>query len=261
MKRIVSKTFWRGALGIAVFLVLWEGFAHSGLFSTALTPPIEAVARVLGRMVIDGSLLENAAYTLARMFFGLGISFAVALPVGIMMARSMVAEHIVLPVLSVLLPIPSLAWVPLFVLWFGIGDITTILVVIYASFIPLTLNVWTGVRAVNPLWLRAAIVMGADRAFLLRKVVLPGALPYVVTGLRLGFGRAWIGVIGGELLASPRYGLGQIIFDAKEYLDAGTMLATLAVIGTLGILFERFVFQAIEAATVRKWGMVGETGR
>jgi NitT/TauT family transport system permease protein len=256
MRRSPSKAFWRGALGIAVVLAVWEGFAHSGLFSTALTPPLERIARVLGRMLIDGTLAENAVYTLARMFFGLGLSFAVALPLGVAMARSMVAERIVMPVLSVLLPIPSLAWVPLFVLWFGIGDATTIVVVIYASFIPLTLNIWTGVRAVNPLWLRAAMVMGADRGFLLRKVVWPGALPYVITGLRLGFGRAWIGVIGGELLASPRYGLGQIIFDAKEYLEAGTMLATLVVIGLLGILFERFVFQTIETATIRKWGMV-----
>lgn len=256
MTRGPSKAFWRGAAGVATLLAVWEAFAHSGLFSTALTPPLETIGRVHGRMLLDGILAENAAYTLGRVFFGLGLSFAIALPVGIMTARSMVAERIVMPVLSVLLPIPSLAWVPLFVLWFGIGDATTILVVIYASIIPLTLNIWTGVRAVNPLWLSAAIVMGAGRMFLLRKVVWPGALPYVLTGLRLGFGRAWIGVIGGELLASPRYGLGQIIFDAKEYLDAGTMLATLAVIGAIGIVFERFVFQAIEAATIRRWGMV-----
>jgi ABC-type nitrate/sulfonate/bicarbonate transport system permease component len=156
----------------------------------------------------------------------------------------------------VLLPIPSLAWVPLFILWFGIGNLATILVVIYASIFPLVYSVWTGVRAVNPLWLRAATVMGADETMLFRKVIWPGALPYIITGLRLSFGRAFIGVIGGELLASPKLGLGEIIFTAAEFLDAGTMLATLVGIGVIGVIFERFVFQALEQATVRRWGMV-----
>lgn len=250
--------FARGMAGVAVLLAIWEGFARSGMFSTAMTPPLEAVGSVIWAMLADGSFIKNALATLVRVFIGLGISFAVAVPLGVMMARSWVAERIFLPVLSVLLPIPSLAWVPLFILWFGIGNLATILVVIYASIFPLVYSVWTGVRAVNPLWLRAATVMGADEATLFRKVIWPGSLPYVITGLRLAFGRAWIGVIGGELLASPKLGLGEIIFTAAEFLDAGVMLATLVGIGVIGVVFERFVFQTLEHATVRRWGMVSE---
>ena len=250
--------FARGMAGVAVLLAIWEGFARSGMFSTAMTPPLEAVGSVIWTMLADGSFIKNALATLVRVFIGLGISFAVAVPLGVMMARSWVAERIFLPVLSVLLPIPSLAWVPLFILWFGIGNLATILVVIYASIFPLVYSVWTGVRAVNPLWLRAATVMGADEATLFRKVIWPGSLPYVITGLRLAFGRAWIGVIGGELLASPKLGLGEIIFTAAEFLDAGVMLATLVGIGVIGVVFERFVFQTLEHATVRRWGMVSE---
>ena len=179
----------RGAAGVAVLLAVWEAFARSGMFSTAMTPPIESVGRVLWAMLADGTFFKNALATLARVFIGLGISFAIAVPLGVMMARSWVAERIFLPVLSVLLPIPSLAWVPLFILWFGIGNLATILVVIYASIFPLVYSVWTGVRAVNPLWLRAATVMGADETTLFRKVIWPGALPYILTGLRLSFGR------------------------------------------------------------------------
>lgn len=250
--------FARGMVGVAVLLAIWEGFARSGMFSTAMTPPLEAVGSVIWAMLADGSFIKNALATLVRVFIGLGISFAVAVPLGVMMARSWVAERIFLPVLSVLLPIPSLAWVPLFILWFGIGNLATILVVIYASIFPLVYSVWTGVRAVNPLWLRAATVKGADEATLFRKVIWPGSLPYVITGLRLAFGRAWIGVIGGELLASPKLGLGEIIFTAAEFLDAGVMLATLVGIGVIGVVFERFVFQTLEHATVRRWGMVSE---
>jgi NitT/TauT family transport system permease protein len=248
--------FARGVAGIVVLLAVWEGFARSGMFSTAMTPPLESVARIMWRMLADGSLIENALATLLRVFIGLSISFAIAVPIGVLMARYWAAERIFLPVLSVLLPIPSLAWVPLFVLWFGIGDFATILVVVYAASFPMVYSVWSGVRAVNPLWLRAATVMGADEATLFRKVIWPGSLPYIITGLRLSFGRAWIGVIGGELLASPQLGLGEIIFNAKEFLDTGVMLSTLVGIGTIGIFFERFVFQALESITVRRWGMV-----
>jgi NitT/TauT family transport system permease protein len=248
--------FVRGLAGIMALLAVWEAFARSGIFSTAMTPPVEAVAAVMWRMIADGSLIENAAATLVRVFVGLSISFVIAVPVGALMARYWVAERIFLPVLSVLLPIPSLAWVPLFILWFGIGNFATILVVVYAALFPMVYSVWSGARAINPLWLRVATVMGADEATLFRKVIWPGSLPYIITGLRLSFGRAWIGVIGGELLASPKLGLGEIIFNAKEFLDAGVMLSTLVGIGAIGVLFERLIFQTLEGATVRRWGMV-----
>lgn len=246
----------RGALGVTVLLVVWQEFALSGKFSTALTPPLQKIGGVFFRMVLDGSLLENGAVTLLRVAIGLAISFAIAAPVGVLMARSAVAERIFLPVFSILLPIPSLAWVPLFVLWFGIGNFATILVVVYAGVFPLAFNIWSGVRAVNPIWVRAATVMGANGPVLFRKVIWPGAMPYLITGLRLSFGRAWIGVIGGELLASPKMGLGQIIFDAREFLDTSVMLSTLIAIGLLGLIFERLVFQKLEDATIRKWGMI-----
>jgi MFS family permease len=104
------------------------------------------------------------------------------------------------PLLSVLMPIPSLAWVPLFVLWLGIGNSSTILVVIYASVFTLTYNTWTGARAINQIWTKSAFVMGANSRQLLWHVMLPGTMPYVISGLRIAFGRAWIAVIGGELL-------------------------------------------------------------
>jgi len=170
-------------------------------------------------------------------------------------------ERFFLPLVSVLMPIPSLAWVPLFILWFGIGEVSTTLVVTYAATFPVIYNVWTGVRAVNPLWVRAAAVMGAGQRQLCRKVVLPGAFPYVLIGVRLAFGRAWIAVIGGEFLASPVWGLGRVIFDAKEFLNSEVMMASLIAIGAIGLVFERVVFQVLEQRTVARWGMVAMARR
>ena len=136
------------------------------------------------------------------------------------------------------------------------GNATAIGVVLYAASFPILLNVWAGVRAVNPLWVRAAGSMGAGGTALFWKVIVPGASPFIITGLRQSFVRAWIAVVGAELLAASDWGLGWVIFDAKEFLQADRMLASLAVIGLIGLAFERLVFGALERATVQRWGMV-----
>jgi NitT/TauT family transport system permease protein len=254
-RRNASASLLRGVAGIIACAAVWEIFARSGMYSTSLTPPLATIFATLFRMTADGTLLINAAYTLGRVAFGMAVAFVIAVPLGLLMGRSRFAERFFLPIVSVLLPIPSLAWVPLFTLWFGIGGTATICVVVYAAFFPLLYNIWAGVRSVNPLWLRAAQVMGAGRWSTFRDVIWPGSLHYTLTGVRLSLGRAWIGVIGGELLASPLYGLGQVIFNAKEFLNAGVMLAVLLLIGAIGVLFERYVFHTLEEATVRKWGM------
>lgn len=258
---LLSRSFWRGIAGLVLLVLLWEVFARSGLFTQALTPPLMSIAKVAWRMTLDGSMLENAAYTLTRVLAGLLLACLVGIPIGILMGRFRAVERFFLPLVSVLMPIPSLAWVPLFILWFGIGEVTTLLVVGYAATFPIIYNVWTGVRAVNPLWVRSALAMGAGQRQLFRGVVLPGASPYVFTGIRLAFGRAWIAVIGGEMLANPAAGLGRAIFDAREFLDSEVMLASIIAIGVVGIAFERLVFQLVENRTVARWGMVAAAGR
>jgi len=158
-----------------------------------------------------------------------------------------------------MMPIPSFALVPLFMLWFGIGNLTTILIVFYAATFPMIFNTWSGVRSVNPIWLRAAGAMGADEHRLFWKVIIPGASPFIITGMRQAFLRAWIAVVGAEMIAASDWGLGWVIFDAKEFLNTDTMLASLIVIGIIGFVFERFVFGSLERTTVMRWGMVRAT--
>jgi NitT/TauT family transport system permease protein len=102
--------------------------------------------------------------------------------------------------------------------------------------------------------------MGADGRSLFRKVVLPGSLPFVIAGFRQAFARSWIAVVGGEMIAATSWGLGWVIFDSKEFLNADVMLATLFVIGVVGLGFERLVFLALERRTVGRWGMLRTTG-
>ena len=251
----------RGTLGILAFLAIYEAFARSGMFSTAITPPLETIGAAFVSSLAGGYIFEQAGATLLRVAIGMALALCIAVPLGMLMGRHRLAERALAPLVSILMPIPSLAWVPLIVLWFGIGNTATILVVVYAATFPLLFNVWTGVRTVNQVWIRAAVVMGASRACVFRQVVLPAALPFVITGTRLAFGRAWIAVIGGELLASPQTGLGKVIFDANEYLNADVMLSALLVIGAIGLFFERMVFHRLERATVERWGMTAQTRR
>ncbi len=250
------RSFQRAAITLLIAAALYETVARSGYFAAALLPTLPTVGHTLWGMLMDGSMLRHALYTLYRVMFGLGLAIAVGLPLGIMMGRVPAVEHFFLPLVSVLMPIPSLAWVPVFILWFGIGNLTTILIVFYAATFPMLLNAWSGVRSVNPLWTRAAGAMGASGRSLFWKVIIPGASPFIITGFRQAFQRSWIAVVGAEMIAASAWGLGWVIFDAKEFLNADVMLASLAVIGCIGFVFERLVFGALERATVLRWGMM-----
>jgi NitT/TauT family transport system permease protein len=245
----------RGAITIIAVLALYQAVARSGHFAPALMPPLGAVARTLWDSLIDGTMIEHSAFTLYRVLCGFALAVFIGLPLGVLMGRFRAVENFVLPLASALMPIPSLAWIPVLILWFGLGNPVTILVVFYAALFPMLLNTWSGVRAVNPLWLRAAGAMGANEHALFWKVIIPGASPFIIAGLRQSFLRAWVAVIGAEMLAASDWGLGWVIFDAKEFLNTDVMLSSLVVIGFIGFVSERFVFGSIERATIYRWGM------
>ena len=251
-----ARTMTRGGVTLLVAAALYEILARSGIFPSALLPTIPTIGRTLFDMLADGTMFRHVAYTLYRVLLGFGLAVAVSIPLGILMARFRPVERFFLPLVNALMPIPSFALVPVFMLWFGIGNLTTILIVFYAASFPMLLNAWSGVRSVNPLWLRAAGAMGANERALFWNVMLPGASPFIITGLRQAFVRAWIAVVGAEMIAASDWGLGWVIFDAKEFLNADVMLASLAVIGLIGVAFERLVFGSLETATTVRWGMM-----
>jgi ABC-type nitrate/sulfonate/bicarbonate transport system permease component len=251
-----TRSMLRAAATLFAAATTYQLVAQSGAFPKALLPTLPQIGGRLADMIADGSMFWHAGYTLYRMFTGFALAIVAGLPLGILMGRFRPIENFVLPLMSALMPIPSLAWVPVFILWFGLGNTVSILIVFYAAMFPMVLNAWTGVRSVNQLWLRAAGAMGADENALFWKVILPGASPFIITGLRQAFLRSWIAVVGAEMIAASDWGLGWVIYDAKEFLNADVMLAALAVIGLIGFAFERLVFGSLERATVVRWGMV-----
>jgi NitT/TauT family transport system permease protein len=235
---------------------IWEIVAWSGAFPPRLFPSLETVAATLWRLTIEGILPHHAAETLVRLAAGFAIAALAGVAIGIAMGRSRRAEDLLLPLVSIGAPIPGLAYAPLFLLWFGLGDTGSIVLVAFVAAFPIIQNSWTGVKAVKEIWIRAAQTMGADGRRLFRHVILPGALPYILTGMRLGLAQAWRILVAVEMLAAVQWGLGWLIFGAREFLNTDAMLAGIAVIGAIGLGLEKLVFQPIERYTVVRWGMM-----
>jgi NitT/TauT family transport system permease protein len=246
----------RTAFPFLVVGAAWETVAHLGLFPAQFFPSLEAIAAVFARLTLNGVLPHHAFDTLLRLTAGFAIAALLGVSAGVLMGRSRRAEDILLPLVSIGAPIPGLAYAPLFLLWFGTGNVPAVLLVAFVSTFPIIYNSWTGVKAVKEIWLRSAQAMGADRRRLFRHVILPGALPYILTGLRLGLAQAWRILVAVEMLAAVPWGLGWLIFGAQEFLNTDVMLAGIAVIALIGLSLEKLVFQPLETFTVVRWGMM-----
>jgi NitT/TauT family transport system permease protein len=235
---------------------LWEIIAHLGLFPVRLFPPLEDIVGTFVQLAASGILIHHAVDTVIRLLAGFALAAVAGVAIGIAMGRSRLAEDVFVPLVSIGAPIPGLAYAPLFLLWFGLGNLSAVLLVGFVSAFPIIINTWSGVKAVKEIWVRAAQAMGADRRRLFRHVIVPGALPYILTGLRLGLAQAWRTLVGVEMLASVPWGLGWMIFGAREFLNTDVMLSGVFVIGVLGLTLEKLVFQRLERFTVQRWGMM-----
>jgi NitT/TauT family transport system permease protein len=250
------RSFVRNAFPFVVVGTIWEIVARSGMFPRKLFPPLGDIATAFWQLTVSGILPHHAVETILRLLAGFAIAAAIGVLIGIVMGRSKRAEDYMLPIVAMLAPIPGIAYAPLFLLWFGLGNLPTILLVAFVSTFPIVFNTWTGVKAVREIWLRSAQAMGATDRKVFRHVILPGALPYILTGWRLGLAQAWRVLVGVEMLAAVSWGLGWLIFGAREFLNTDVMLAGVAVIGIIGLTLEKLVFQKLEDYTLVRWGMM-----
>ena len=247
---------WHNVFPFLVVGALWEAVAWAGIFPHKLFPTLEECAATFVRLTIAGILPHHAIETVMRLLAGFALAGVVGIALGVAMGRSRRAEDYILPLVAIGAPIPGLAYAPLFLMWFGLGNLGAILLVGFVAAFPVIFNSWTGVKAVKQIWMRSAQALGADDRRMFSHVVIPGALPYILTGLRLGLAQAWRILVAVEMLAAVKWGLGWMIFGAREILNTDVMLCGIAVIAVIGLALEKFVFQRIEDYTVIRWGMV-----
>ena len=238
----------------ALLLLLWEWLARSGHVSPAILP---SPSRVLLRWVdyllpgeafdpahsgriawlVSGELPHDAFASLSRIVVGFGIGAGLALPLGLLMGARARAYEMLNPLIQLIRPIPPIAFIPLAILWFGLGNPPAFFLIALGAFFPVLLNTIAGVRSVDQVYLRAALNLGASQASLFRRVILPAASPQILTGLRVGVGVAFIVVIVAEMIA-VNSGLGYRILEAREFFWSDKVIAGMISIGAIGLLID-----------------------
>jgi NitT/TauT family transport system permease protein len=241
----------RRPLGILLpllLLVVWEIAARS-INNQFILPALETVIPVLLSPTVDilgtGSLLHNAAVSLERVGAGFLVALAIAIPLGVGMGWSKYLDAFVDTTIQLLRPIPPLAWGPLAIAWFSVGLSSMVFIIFLGAFFPVLLNTIDGVRSVKRTWIEVAETLGASEGQVLGKVVIPGAAPTIWTGLRVGFGVAWMCVVAAEWLPGTTSGLGYLTLYAYNFGQMQYIIAGMITIGIIGIAFD-LLFRSVE---------------
>jgi ABC-type nitrate/sulfonate/bicarbonate transport system permease component len=250
----------RGACGILVVLVVWQVMSIAYDLQQILPPPL-AVARTVfntltlnpeQRWLYGPNIYQHLLASFARAITGFSLAAALAIPLGILVGRSRAVREFVDPVIRALYPIPGIAWIPLAILWFGLGNTAVIFVVFIAEFFPLYFNTEAGARNINPILVDAARCFGARNLTLLRRVILPASIPYIITGMRIGLGGAWRMIVAGEMLASQS-GIGSILIESRYQFRATDLMMAMILISVVGYITERLIVGTLERKTTEKW--------
>ena len=227
---------------LAILLTVWWVVAALQLISPLfLPPPQQVLAKLLTiagpQGFMDATLWQHLAASLTRILLALLAAVVIGIPVGIAMGLSPTVRGILDPIIELYRPVPPLAYLPLMVIWFGIGETSKILLIYLAIFAPVAMSALAGVKSAQQVRIRAAQSLGASRAQVLWFVILPGALPEILTGLRIGLGVGWSTLVAAELIAATR-GLGFMVQSAGEFLATDVVLAGIAVIAIIAFLLE-----------------------
>jgi NitT/TauT family transport system permease protein len=220
-----------------LLLLLWEACARAAWVSPIVMPAPSAVAVRWWQWAVSGELLQDAAASLYRVLLGFGLGAALALPLGLWMGATPRALALLNPLLQILRPIPPIAYIPLSILWFGLGNPPAVFLIALGAFFPVWMNTMAGVRQVDGIYLRVARNLGATRWPLFTRVILPAATPYILSGVRIGMGTAFIVVIVSEMIAVNN-GLGFRILEAREFMWSDKIIAGMLTIGLLGLLID-----------------------
>jgi NitT/TauT family transport system permease protein len=234
--------------------VIWELLSRFGPWPRWLFPGPGAVSASLAALVSDGRLGAAVLRSLGRLAQGYGLSVLVGVPLGIAMARSGVVRAAARPAVLGLQALPSICWLPLAILWFGLSEAAIVFVVVMGSLLAVAIATEDAVMGVDPMMLRAAGTLGIRGLRFHLGVLLPAALPGVLTGVKLGWSFAWRALMAGELLFVAG-GLGQLLQAGRELLDAAQVMAVMAAIVAVGVAVDRVLFRVIELRVRRRWGL------
>ncbi|MDH3277595.1 MAG: ABC transporter permease [Nitrosopumilus sp.] len=237
-----------------ILVILWQTISMSDIWPNNIFPSPYEVGEDLAYMASDGSLFFGIGTTILRLIVGLAIAIAGGIVLGVLMARIETINQTIGSLVLGLQSIPSIAWVPLAILWFGLTDTGIIFVTAIGAMFAVTINTYTGIKNIDPHYVEAARNMGAKGTQLITSVLLPAAFPYMISGFKQGWAFAWRGVIGAELLFSF-LGLGFLLNVGRQLNDVSQVIAIMLVIMLIGMAVDGFIFKKIENKVMSRWGL------
>ena len=237
---------------VLVFLLIWEIVVRLELVpGHFFFPPFSVVIQEFYHLTANGVLIDHFLSSLLRVLIGLSAGSIAGIVVGILMGYEEKIHKVAHPIFSLFYPIPALGWLPILMLWFGIGEILPIMILFVCSFFPVLYNTVTGIKGINKNFVKAARSLGASEWKVLTTIVIPLALPNIFTGLRLEAGMAWRVIIAAEMVAIPT-GIGALLMKAESLLRVDIIIVCLIVLAVMCLTFERF-FLYIEHKLTHKW--------
>lgn len=237
---------------LGVFLALWQGVVAAGIYTPYQLPGPRDVFLGIGELARTGTLKKHVVISLYR--FGLGYSLAVAagIPLGLLLgwySRLFLAFD---PFIQVLRPISPIAWFPLAILWFKVGNPPAIFIIFMSAFFPTLLSTIAAVRQVEPVYFKVAANFGTRPRDTFVKVIFPAAFPNIMVGLHIALGTAWIHLVAGEMLGAQS-GLGYMIVDARNFLRTDLIIGGMLLVGAIGLVFDKLIGW-LEKRIRRNWG-------
>ena len=240
----------------ALLIIAWQVASSLELWSDVIFPPPKDVADALVLGMYDGTLPRAIQASMQRLCVGYGISLLIGIPLGLLLGRKRLLDDTIGSLAVGLQALPSICWLPIAVLWFGLSETAMQFVIIMGSLMSITLSVRDGVKTIPTLYLRAAGILGATGWRFYRYILFPASLPSIMTGSKLGWSFAWRSLMAAELLYVTS-GIGSTLMMGRELHDMALVVAAMIIVITIGLLTDRFIFRLAEGFIHRRWGVGG----
>lgn len=244
-------------LPFIIVCAIWELLVIKGIINLQSLPaPSKLIDKFWQLAVINGSLWKHFLNSLYRLIIGYTLAAIIGAFTGALLAQNETLKALFEPTFNLLMSVPTIAWIPIFLITMGLGDKTVISAIFISSFFSIMYNTKRGIEMVDKNLARAARIMGLSQLKFFFHVLLPASLVSIINGFRLAIGYAWRALVGGELLAALiEWGLGKMVYQARYFNDAAVMLIGLMVIGFTGYCLDQIFLITIEKNTIEKWGM------
>jgi len=234
----------------AIVIAVWEYYSLSGRIPPYVLPSPHGLVELFVRYIMDGSLIQHILVSIGRVLTGFVIAAVVALVLGVLISLSKNFEVFTRLILQVLKPIPPIAWIPIAIIWLGIAEPSKIFIIFIGAVFPILLNTVDGIKQIDGRFWEVSRTFEIPYAKFVKKVIIPGALPQILTGLKIGLGNAWICVVAAEMIAATK-GIGYMLMDGRSLSQPGKVILAMLIVGVIGKLMED-VLRKVEQKVIYK---------